>query len=96
MKSFVYISILLLSVIATANAQFVKNNNISKVEFYFQKNELDSAKKYIDIASKESQYINDAKTWFYKSIIYKDLYKLKEKELLIFIARKLFLTLLKR
>lgn len=83
MKSFVYISILLLSVITTANAQFVKNNNLSKVEFYVQKNELDSAKKYIDIASKESQFINDAKTWFYKSIIYKDLYKLKEKELLI-------------
>lgn len=83
MKLLVYISILLLSVFTTANAQFVKNNNLSKVEFYIQKNELDSAKKYIDIASRESQFINDAKTWFYKSIIYKDLYKLKEKELLI-------------
>lgn len=83
MKLFVYILILLLSVITTASAQFVKNNNLSKVEFYLQKNELDSAKKYIDLASKESQFINDTKTWFYKSIIYKDLYKLKEKELLI-------------
>ncbi|MBW6483229.1 MAG: hypothetical protein K0B10_09215 [Vicingaceae bacterium] len=83
MKLLIYISILLLSVITTANAQFVKNNNLSKVEFYVQKNELDSAKKYIDIASKESQFINDTKTWFYKSMIYKELYKLKEKELLI-------------
>jgi hypothetical protein len=58
MKLLIYISILLLSVITTANAQFVKNNNLSKVEFYVQKNELDSAKKYIDIASKESQFIN--------------------------------------
>lgn len=83
MKLFIYILILLLSVVQTANAQLISDNNLSRAEFYFQKNELDSAKKYINLVVREEAYINNPKAWFYKGLIYKEQYKLKEKQNLV-------------
>lgn len=60
--------------------QFIGKDAVSKALFYLQKNELDSAKKYIDEASLDQELITQPKTWYYKSLIYKDLYKLNEKD----------------
>jgi hypothetical protein len=45
-----------------------------------QKNELDSAKKYIDLASSDSELNSTPKTWYYKGLVYKELYKNIEKD----------------
>lgn len=82
MKLFIYI-LLFLSAYTTMQAQRISDDNISRMEFYFQKNDMDSAAKYINLAIAEDAYKNDPKTWFYKAQIYKELYKLKEKELLV-------------
>lgn len=60
--------------------QFIGKDAVSKALFYLQKNELDSSKKYIDEADLDQELITLPKTWYYKSLIYKDLYKLNEKD----------------
>ena len=59
--------------------QFVGKDNLSVSLFYLQKVELDSAKKYIDLAVEDEALKDQAKTWYYKGYIYKDLYKTREK-----------------
>lgn len=80
MKRLIYILSLLFAVTTTVNAQFVQNNSMSKSEFYIQKAEFDSAQKYIDIAATQEEYAKEAKVWFYRSFIYKEQYKTKEKQ----------------
>ncbi len=59
--------------------QFVGKDHLSVSLFYMQKTELDSAKKYIDLAVMDETLKKSAKTWYYKGYIYKDLYKEREK-----------------
>ena len=80
MKRLIYILFLLVAVTTTVNAQFVQNNSMSKAEFYIQKAEFDSAQKYIDIAATQEEFTTLTKVWFYRSFIYKEQYKTKEKQ----------------
>lgn len=79
MRRFYILSIFIL--IATIGyGQFIGKDGVSKALFYLQKNELDSAKKYIDEAEKEETINTLPKTWYYRALIYKDAYKTYEKE----------------
>jgi tetratricopeptide (TPR) repeat protein len=80
MKKRIYILSLILLICNVAFAQFVGKDGVSKALFYLQKEELDSAKKYIDEAAVDSTINSEAKTWYYKGFIYKELYKTKEKD----------------
>tara|TARA_B100000809_G_scaffold266274_1_gene328183 strand:- start:6032 stop:6925 length:894 start_codon:yes stop_codon:yes gene_type:complete len=60
--------------------QFVGKDDLSVALFYLQKSELDSAKKYIDLASTNDALKETAKTWYYRGFVYKELYKKKDKE----------------
>ena len=60
--------------------QFIGKDAVSKALFYLQKNEIDSSKKYIDEANFDQELLIQPKTWYYKGLIYKDLYKLYEKD----------------
>lgn len=60
--------------------QFLGKDHLSVSLFYMQKNELDSAKKYIDLAGEDVELNVVPKTWYYKGFIYKELYKNIEKE----------------
>ena len=64
----------------SAFAQFVGKDNLSISLFYMQKSEIDSAKKYIDLAIADDTLTTLAKTWYYRGFIYKELYKNKEKD----------------
>jgi len=63
----------------TVFSQFVGRDHLSVALYYMQKNELDSAKKYIDLASIDETLKTQSKTWHYKGYLYKELYKVKEK-----------------
>lgn len=76
----IYILILTLLVTQLGFGQFIGKDAVSKALFYMQKSELDSAKKYIDEADLDSELITQPKTWYYKALIYKDLYKQNEKD----------------
>ncbi|MGE0562075.1 MAG: hypothetical protein AB7O47_09680 [Flavobacteriales bacterium] len=76
----IYILILTLLITQLGFGQFIGKDAVSKALFYLQKNELDSAKKYIDEADKDSELISHPKTHYYKALIYKDLYKQNEKD----------------
>lgn len=60
--------------------QFIGKDGVSKALFYLQKNELDSSKKYIDEAILDTSTSELPKTWYYRVLIYKDLYKANEKD----------------
>lgn len=60
--------------------QFVGKDNLSVSLFYMQKAELDSAKKYIDLATVDTELKSTPKAWYYRGFIYKEIYKKKEKE----------------
>ena len=62
-----------------AFSQFIGKDPLSVALFYMQKTELDSAKKYIDIATTDNELNKQAKTWYYTGFLYKDLYKAKQK-----------------
>jgi len=64
---------------STVFGQFVGKDNLSISLFYMQKTELDSAKKYIDLAIIDENLNIIPKTWYYRGYIYKELYKNKEK-----------------
>jgi tetratricopeptide (TPR) repeat protein len=64
----------------TAFGQFVGKDDLSISLFYFQKAELDSSRMYIDKAVKDKELKKATKTWYYRGIIYKDIYKKKEKQ----------------
>lgn len=76
----IYILFLILLFTQLAFGQFIGKDAVSKALFYLQKSELDSAKKYIDEADFDQELITQPKTWYYKALIYKDLYKLNEKD----------------
>ena len=76
----IYILFLTLLFTQLVFGQFIGKDAVSKALFYLQKNELDSAKKYIDEADLDQELIIQPKTWYYKALIYKDLYKLNEKD----------------
>lgn len=76
----IYILFLILLFTQIAFGQFIGKDAVSKALFYLQKSELDSAKKYIDEADFDQELITQPKTWYYKALIYKDLYKLNEKD----------------
>lgn len=80
MRKGLYILSLILLIGNVVFAQFVGKDGVSKALFYLQKSELDSAKKYIDEASVDSTINNEAKTWYYRGFIYKELYKTNEKD----------------
>jgi hypothetical protein len=80
MRKGLYILSLILLIGNAVFAQFVGKDGVSKALFYLQKSELDSAKKYIDEASVDSTINNEAKTWYYRGFIYKELYKTNEKD----------------
>jgi len=44
-----------------------------------QKEQLDSAKKYIDLAMVDDELRKSVKTWYYKGFIYKEIYKKRDK-----------------
>lgn len=76
------ISILFIVSILTGSVfgQFVGKDDLSVALFYLQKSELDSAKKYIDLASTNDALKETAKTWYYRGFVYKELYKKRDKE----------------
>ncbi len=76
----IHILFLTLLVSQLGFGQFIGKDAVSKALFYMQKNELDSSKKYIDEADLDAELITLPKTWYYKALIYKDLYKLNEKD----------------
>ncbi|MDF1672523.1 MAG: hypothetical protein P1U41_03405 [Vicingaceae bacterium] len=75
----IYILLFVLVFSHTAFSQFVGRDHLSVALFYMQKAELDSAKKYIDLAGEDESLRTEAKTWYYKGFVYKDLYKSQEK-----------------
>jgi hypothetical protein len=78
-KRFYILSIFVL-IASISYGQFIGKDGVSKALFYLQKNELDSAKKYIDEAEKDENTNTLPKTWYYRALIYKDAYKTYEKE----------------
>lgn len=75
-----YILLVITFLSSSVFGQFLGKDALSVSLFYMQKNELDSAKKYIDIASTDSELNTTPKTWFYKGLVYKELYKSIEKD----------------
>lgn len=80
MRKRIYILFLMLFFSNVILAQFIGKDGVSKALYYLQKEELDSAKKYIDEAVLDSTENAFAKTWYYRGFIYKELYKNNQKE----------------
>lgn len=80
MRKRIYILFLMLFFSNIIMAQFIGKDGVSKALFYLQKEELDSAKKFIDEASIDSSENINAKTWYYRGFIYKELYKKNQKD----------------
>ncbi len=78
-KRFYILSLVVLTV-NSAFGQFIGRDGVSKALFFLQKNELDSAKKYIDEAEQDQNLTSQSKTWYYRGLIYKDLYKAYQKD----------------
>lgn len=76
----IYILFIVSFLASTVFGQLVGKDDLSIALFYLQKNELDSAKKHIDLASTNEGLESAAKTWYYKGFIYKELYKKQDKE----------------
>jgi len=75
----IYILFIITLISSVSFGQFIGKDEVSISLFYLQKSELDSAKKYIDKATLNEELNKEVKTWYYKGIIYKDVYKKKEK-----------------
>ena len=75
-----YILLILSMLTSSMFGQFVGKDDLSVSLFYLQKSELDSAKKYIDLAVLDEALVREAKTWYYRGYIYKNLYKATERE----------------
>lgn len=80
MNKKIYILFIVSILTGSVFGQFVGKDDLSVALFYLQKNELDSAQKYIDLASATDDLKETAKTWYYRGFIYKELYKKREKE----------------
>lgn len=79
MNKRIYILFIIVLLSNAVFAQFIGKDDISISLFYFQKTELDSAKKYIDKAILDDQLNTTTRAWYYRGIIYKDLYKKRDK-----------------
>jgi hypothetical protein len=79
MNKRIYILVIVLMLTSSIFGQFIGRDHLSVSLFYLQKTELDSAKKYIDLAVEDETLNMTAKSWYYKGYIYKDLYKAREK-----------------
>jgi len=80
MNKRIYILFIISILTSSVFGQFVGKDNLSISLFYMQKAELDSAKKYIDLATADETLTTAAKTWYYRGFIYKELYKKREKQ----------------
>jgi hypothetical protein len=76
----IYILFMVSMLTSSMFGQFIGKDNLSVSLFYLQKSELDSSKKYIDLAVLDVELASEAKTWYYRGYIYKNLYKEKERE----------------
>jgi len=76
----IYILIIIAFLTNSTFGQFVGKDNLSISLFYMQKSELDSAKKYIDLSIQDDALKSLSKTWYYRGFIYKELYKINDKE----------------
>ena len=76
----IYILIIITFLTSSAFGQFVGKDNLSISLFYFQKSELDSSKKYIDLSTQDEALQSLPKTWYYRGLIYKELYKNNDKD----------------
>lgn len=68
---------LLLMVAIVSNAQ---SDKVAAAVRFYQSDDLDSAKAYIDEAVKHPATANDAQAWYIKGFIYKEIYNKREKE----------------
>ena len=80
MNKRIYILLVVSILTGSVFGQFVGKDNLSISLFYMQKAELDSAKKYIDLAATDETLKTASKTWYYRGFIYKELYKKREKQ----------------
>jgi len=74
-----YILLIVVLLSSITFGQFIGKDNLSKSLYYMQKQQLDSAKKHIDLAAVEAPLNESAKLWYYRGFIYKELYKNQEK-----------------
>ena len=74
-----YILLMIITLTGSVFGQFVGKDNLSISLFYMQKSEVDSAKKYIDLAVVDNDLKSEVKTWYWRGYIYKEIYKVKEK-----------------
>lgn len=72
MKKILFIIVGFLIIANVAQAQPEK---VSEALRYYQKGDLDAAKETIDMAVKNEQTANQAKAWYYRGFIYKEIYK---------------------
>ncbi len=81
MTIFKYILSLFLLIAHVSNSfgQFSPKDENVKAMYYLQQNEIDSAKKYIDLAVENPELQTKQITWYYRAYIYKTLYKQREK-----------------
>ena len=81
MRIFKHISILFLFIVqfTLSFGQFGPKDENVKAMLFIQQNELDSAKKYTDLAIQNPDLQEKQTTWYYRGYIYKTLYKKKEK-----------------
>ncbi len=81
MTVFKYILPLFLLIAQMSNSfgQFSPKDENVKAMYYLQQNEIDSAKKYIDLAIENPNLKPKQITWYYRAYIYKTLYKQREK-----------------
>jgi hypothetical protein len=79
MNKRIYILLIVSILTGSVFGQFVGKDHLSVSLFYMQKTELDSAKKYIDLAVEDETLKTTAKAWYYRGYIYKDIYKTQEK-----------------
>ena len=80
MNKRIYILFMVSMLTSSMFGQFIGKDDLSVSLFYLQQSELDSAKKYIDLAVFDEELASEAKTWYYRGYIYKDLYKEKERQ----------------
>ena len=64
----IYISAILIILSSIVFGQFVGKDNFSKSMYYLQKQEIDSAKKYIDLSMVEPEQAALIKTIYYARI----------------------------
>ena len=75
MKKLIYIALLLLF-----GNSLLGQNKLSNTLYHLKNKELDKAKELIDAAATDSMFIDNASTWYYRGVTYKDLFKRDESD----------------